>query len=118
MKYTEKQYRDHKELRIELEKMLESPALKHALEIVEELAKPRRLPEPRPNVHFDTLTSQQYYRLLGIQSAVDKLKKLTTENAPEEKEEDELSSQPYFNTLPKEMQDALRKQVQEAIANH
>lgn len=118
MKYTEKQFRDHTEMRAELEKLLENPTLKFALEIVEESAKPRRLPEPRPNVHFDTLTSQQYYRLFGIQSAVDKLKKLTTENAPNEKEEDELSSQPYFNTLPKEMQDALRKQVQEAIANH
>lgn len=115
MKFTEKQFRDHPELRAELEKLLDNPALKHALEIVEDSAKPRAAPQARPNAHLDTLTSQHYYKIAGIQSAVDRLHRLTRENLPEEQQEDDLSSQPYWHTLPKEIQEALRKQVQEAI---
>lgn len=115
MRYTEKQYRDSPELRTELEKLLENPALKHALEIVEDLAKPRAAPQARPNAHLDTLTSQHYYKIAGIQSAVDRLRRLTKENAAEEQPEDDLSSQPYWHTLPKEVQEALRKQVQESL---
>ena len=70
MKVTEKVFRDSPELRNELQQVLGTSAMVHALAILEERAKVKKSPEPRPNAHLDTLTSQLFYRLQGRQDDV------------------------------------------------
>jgi len=115
MRLNEKQFRDHENLRDDLRKILSGEVMTTVLAIVEDRAKPRGLPEPRPNAHLDTLTTQKYCRLQGVQSVVDLLWSLTEPNpvVADTEEKDDLSKQDFFHALPKEMQDALRKRAAE-----
>lgn len=109
---TEKQFREHVNFRIELTQMLESEVMRTALAIIEDKAKPRGNPEPRPNAHLDTLTTQRYCKLQGIQFAIDKLRDLTEPNpvmGDVEEDKDDLNQMPYFHGLPPEVQEAYRK---------
>lgn len=92
--------------------MLSNPVMEHVLYILENEAKPRGTPEPRPNAHLDTLTTQRYCKLQGIQHAVDLLWKLTEPVAPNEEQRppsDPAEQLDFFHALPSEIQDAIRK---------
>lgn len=109
---SEKEFRSsgHKDA---LKDLLTNPTLVMALEIIGETAKPRGTVEPKPNSHLDTLVAQKFHKQSGIQQALDHLKRLTT--APEEdvEPEDALTAMPFFSTLPKPMQDALRERAKQ-----
>jgi hypothetical protein len=108
---TEKEFRASA-FREELLALLNHPALKAAVEIVGETARPRGGIEPRPNAHLDTLVAQRYHKQAGIQAALDHLQRLTQPLPEEAPPEDELESRPFFSSLPKVVQDALREQMQ------
>ncbi len=107
---TKEQFQNNEEMRSKLEAILADPILKYALDIVENEAKPRGIPEPRVNAHLDTLTTQRYCRLLGIQQAIDMLHALTKPPLAEAVEEgDDVDAQPFFHTLPEPMKNAIRQ---------
>lgn len=108
MMMTETEFREHKEMRADLAVLLENPALKLALAIVEEKAKPRATPQARPNAHLDSLTAHYFQELRGIQKAVDTLRQLQLPN-PIVKQDD-AQEEPFFDGLPPEMKEAILKQ--------
>ncbi len=107
---TQKNFRDNAQFRDELRALLDNPTLKVALEIVEDMAKPRLLPDVRPGVPHDTTVSQQHHKQWGIQHAVDRLKALSEPNPTEAEAEEEDA---FWHTLPKEMKDAIKKKLQQ-----
>ena len=109
---TEEHFREHIELREELQKALDIPALKMALSVIENKAKPRQSVEPRPNTHLDTLISHQYHRLAGIQYAVDTLERLTKPNALKDQVEEEPE---FYHGLPDVVKQALKQRNHETL---
>lgn len=105
---TEKQYRIHPQLRNELAKALKTEAVREALAIIQDKAKPRSTPEPRPNAHLDTLIAQEYKFKQGIQAALDTLDRLTRE--PELEEEKEFDERPFDHAIPDEIRRAMQQQ--------
>ncbi len=110
---TESQFRDHDNLRKELAEFLAKPSVALAIQIIEDKARPRYVPEPRLHAHLDTLMSQQYYKILGIQYAIDSLMRLTRPNPTEitgNEEED-----PFFHALPEPMKIALKEKREQGL---
>jgi hypothetical protein len=114
---TELEYRTSS-FRDELRELIDhNGALRLALEIVGDEARPRGVIEPKPHAHFDTLVAQRYNKQAGIQSALDHLRRLTQPPTPEAPEENELEATPFFHGLPEAVQDALRKQLLKNTSN-
>ena len=106
---TEIQFRNHSNLRDELDKLLSNPTMKMALEIVADRAKPRSTPEPRPNAHLDTLIAQEYKHKQGVQWAIDAIHRLTQ---PAEIEGNDFQNEAEFqHSLPPEMINALKNRA-------
>lgn len=112
-KITERLFRDSPNLRDRLADLLKDEALNTALSIISESAKPRRFIFPLQGSHLDTIASQQYHILLGVQKTLDHLQRLTTPNPvgdSKDQLEDMLEEKyPFFSSLPQPMQDAIRK---------
>jgi len=105
---TEKQYRIHPQLRNELARALKTEAVQEALAIIQDKAKPRSSPEPRPNAHLDTLIAQEYKLKQGIQIALDTLDRLTRE--PELEEDMEPDEAPFSHAIPEEIRRVMQQQ--------
>ena len=105
---TEHQFREG-ELRASMEELLQHPTLIKAIALIEEEAKPRRTQGIMPNVHVDTLNSQQLNRLIGVTKTIDFLKRLATPNPPEGASPDESDEEPFMHGLPKAMREAIKK---------
>lgn len=104
---TETQFRIHPKLRNSLAQVLSQEAVIEALAIIQDKAKPRSSPEPRPNAHLDTLVAHDYHFKRGIQCALDTLGRLVKE--PDIKEEQETDEGEFTYSLPQEIRDALNK---------
>lgn len=107
----EVEFRNSLEERNRLKTLLQDPTLQRALAIIGDKARPRKIVDPRQHAHLDTITSQHYYHIAGIQYALDRLEKLTEPN-PDPIEERkgkiaEMEREPYWHTLPPQMQQAL-----------
>lgn len=115
MKFTDKIFRDSPELRQELEAALNGNAMQIALSIIEDSAKIRSTVQPKQYAPLDSLIAHQHHKQAGIQKAVDDLWRLIEPNpVVEESTPDrvkELQQEPYFQNLPKIMQDAWLNQV-------
>jgi len=120
IKMTEKLFRDSEVMRSELSQLLANPTMQAALKIVAEKAKARHTPEPRMHAHLDTLTTQHYYRLLGVQKALDLLENLTEPNplvTTEEQKKHPFDGDPYFDNLPQNVKDALIQRAQQQTSD-
>ena len=106
---TEIQFRNHSNLRDELDKLLSNPTMKMALEIVADRAKPRSTPEPRPNAHLDTLIAQEYKHKQGVQWAIDTLNRLT--KLPDIAEDAVNDEGEFDHSLPREIREALKNRA-------
>lgn len=106
---TEAQFRLHPQLRNELANTLKNETFREALAIIQDKAKPRSTPEPRPNAHLDTLIAQEYKFKQGIQAAIDTLERLT--KAPEIEENQNKEEPEFFHAIPKAMREALQSQL-------
>jgi hypothetical protein len=106
-------FRTHAEKREHLEGILNDPVFREAFEIIQDKAKARHVPEPRMHAHLDTLMSQQYYKILGIQYALDSFSRLTRPNPVESVGNDE--EDPFFHSLPETMKEAIRMRKNEII---
>lgn len=109
---TEPQFRLHPQLRNELANLLKNSTFQEALAIVQDKAKPRSTPEPRPNAHLDTLVAHDFHYKRGIQAAIDTLDRLT--KAPEIEEDQRLDEDPFSHSLPRELRDAINQYRQES----
>ena len=109
---TEHQFRSNPSFADELKTLLSNPTLKLALEIVENKAKAKVIPEQRAGVPYDTTLAHHYNRCWGIQRAVDHLK-LLCEPPPLEGQQ-ESEGDEFFDSLPPEMQQAIIKKRNEA----
>ena len=108
---TETEFRIHPQLRNELANILKNSTLQDALAIVQDRAKPRSAPEPRPNAHLDTLVAHDFHYKRGIQAAIDLLERLT--KAPELHEESTEES-PFAHSLPRQMREAIEQMRNQA----
>lgn len=118
MTQEEQFFRADDKSRADLQKMLDSPTMQRALAILALETRIRKLPEPRPHVHIDTLTSQQYARLLGRQEMLDKLRELARPYVEPPKESQQGNAEmwkgsAYFQGLPKAAQDAILAKAHE-----
>ena len=103
---TEQEYRENRELREQLRQLLDAPALKFAVAVISDKAKARMFHEPKAGVHLDTLVSQHYNRLTGIQYALDTLNRLTQ---PNQEVSEDFQEPEFFHALPEEMQRAIKE---------
>lgn len=114
---TEAEFRNHDNLRGELEGLLNNPVLALVLRIAEDAVKPRGsvLLDGRPGDHIDTLSSQKYWRLVGGQSTIDRIYRMTKANpTTEEAALKEFDENPFAYTLSQTMREALiKKRAQE-----
>lgn len=106
---TEHQFRENDKLREALKEALETEPLASAIRILEDKAKPRQFHAPTPGVHLDTMVSQHYHRLSGMQAMLDNLRRLAELNPIEAEDKDEPE---FFHALPEPIKNALRKQHQ------
>lgn len=109
---TEQEFRKNQALRDQLNDLLKHPALRQALEIIEDEAKPRANIQPVPGAAFDTVVAKSYHRHSGIQRAVDRLKQMaipwSQESPEEETEQPAISIADMIAAQPPEIQERLK----------
>lgn len=79
-----------------LGQLLEEPVLREALKILDDIARPRGLPDIQPGVHPDTTVAHHFHLLLGAQKVMQALKKLATPRTKQEIDEDTSPERPEF----------------------
>ncbi len=88
---------------------LDSFAGQEFIRLLEDKAKPRRVPEVRPGMHPDTVVSQHYHHLHGLQKAADFARALATDYDEKTIGADDDADDAFFHSLAPEMKDAIKK---------
>lgn len=95
-------FRKNEQAVSQLASSMSEPVFRDALRIIGDLSKPSILPETTPGIHPDTCVAHHHHLLIGITTAVNKLKKLTLPILPGE-ELDDPKREEFEDHLPEEL---------------
>jgi hypothetical protein len=95
-------FRRSDDARTELARLLNEPALKQAIEVIREAGIPKSIPQLDSRNHPDTVVAHKFHEMVGINSALDALSRLTL--PMNEHPDDHAEEEPFSHTLPKHLQ--------------
>jgi hypothetical protein len=96
-------FRKNEQAVTQLAALMSDPVFRDALKIVGDLARPTHLPETTPGIHPDTCVTHHHHLLIGITTALTKLKKLTLPILPGSLELDDPEREEFMDHLPEEL---------------
>ena len=96
-------FRKNEQAVSQLASLMSEPVFRDALRIIGDLAKPSALPETTPGIHPDTCVTHHHHLLIGITTAINKLKKLTLPILPGSLELDDPERDEFEDHLPEEL---------------
>ena len=94
-------FRKSDDARAELARLINEPVMRQALEAIRDAGVPKSIPQLDSRNHPDTVVAHKFHEMVGINSAIDALTRMTfpLNQHPDDKEEEE----PFAHTLPKHL---------------
>lgn len=96
-------FRQNEQAVNQLSSLMSEPVFRDALKIIGDLAKPSTLPETTPGIHPDTCVTHHHHLLIGVTTAINKLKKLTLPILPGSSELDDPDREEFMDHLPEDL---------------